>query len=138
MSCTVPYTGGCYANYNPNFTGSVKINGPYGKGDLLGADNPVYLNAARFQNPAPYTFGDTPRDNAARLRNTTGLSENFSLMRDIKTYENFTIHIAFDAFNAFNRTQFGTPGTSLAGGFGQITGQANAPRQFQGDVKIVF
>ena len=66
-----------------------------------------------FQNPAPYTFGDTPRNNAARLRNTTGLSESFSLMRDIKTYENINIHIAFDAFNAFNRTQFATPGTSL-------------------------
>ena len=44
VNCTVPYTGGCYADYNPSFTGPVKINGSYGKGDLLGADNPVYLN----------------------------------------------------------------------------------------------
>jgi hypothetical protein len=138
VSCTLPYVGSCYADYNPSFTGPVKINGSYGTGDLLGADNPVYFNAAKFQNPAPYTFGDTPRNNAARLRNTTSLSENFSLMRDIKTYENVTIHIAVDAFNAFNRTQFATPGTSLAGGFGQIGSQANGPRQFQGDVKIIF
>ena len=137
VSCTVPYTGGCYADYTPGFTGPVKINGSYGSGgNAIGGT--AYLNAAAFTTPAPYTFGDTPRNNAARLRNTTGLSENFSLMRDIKTYENFTIHIAFDAFNAFNRTQFNAPGTSLAGGFGQIGGQANAPRQFQGDVKIVF
>ena len=60
-------------------------------------------------------------------------------MRDIKTYENIKIHIAVDAFNAFNRTQFATPGTSLdSGGFGQIGSQANGPRQFQFDVKIIF
>jgi hypothetical protein len=138
VSCTLPDAGTCFADYNPSFSGSVKINGPYGKGDLLGADNPVYFNANAFQNPAPYTYGNTPRNNAARLRNTTALNESFSLMRDIKTYENVTIHIAVDAFNAFNRTQFSTPGYSLAGGFGQITSQANSPRQFQGDVKIIF
>ena len=97
VSCTLPYAGTCYADYNPSFSGPVKINGSYGTGDLLGADNPVYFNVTRFQDPAPYTFGNTPRTNSARLRNTTGLSQNFSLMRDINTFENIKIHIAIDA-----------------------------------------
>ncbi len=138
-NCTVPYAGGCYADYNPNFSGPIKINGSYGTGDLLGPDNPHYLDKNGFQDPAPYTFGNTPRTNAYRLRNTTVLSENFSLMRDIKLHENFTLHIAVDAFNAFNRTQFSAPSTNTtSSGFGQITGQANAPRQVQGNVKLIF
>jgi hypothetical protein len=137
-TCTVPYAGGCEADYAPGFTGSPRINGSFGKGDLLGGDNPVYLNMSAWQNPAPYTFGDQPRTNPYRLRNTTGLNENFSLMRDIKTYENVTVHISVDAFNAFNRVQFGFPGTSMGGGFGQVTTQANGPRQFQLNAKIIF
>ncbi len=138
-NCTVPFAGGCYPNYAPGFSGPIKINGSYGTGDLLGADNPHYLNANAFQEPAPYTFGNTPRTNAYRLRNTTGLNENFSLMRDIKLRESFTIHIALDAFNAFNRVQFSAPSIAFnSGGFGQITGQANSPRQVQGDVKLIF
>jgi len=138
-NCTVPYAGGCYADYNPSFTGPVRINGAYGKGDLLGPDNPHYLNINAFRDPAPYTFGDTPRTNAARLRNTTNLSENFSLMRDVKIWESIGIHISFDVFNAFNRTQFSSPGIAInSTGFGQITGQANGPRQFQGNAKIIF
>ena len=108
-------------------------------GEVVVGDRPV--NAAAFANPAPYTFGDTPRTLAYRLRNTSGFNENFSIMRDIKLYESISLHVAFDAFNAFNRTQFSAPNpqTNITStSFGEIGGQANTPRQFQGDVKIIF
>ena len=74
-----------------------------------------------------------------RLRNTTWLNENFSLARDIKATEFLTLHIAADAFNAFNRTQFSFPNTGInSGAFGLVGGQANSPRQFQFDFKIMF
>jgi hypothetical protein len=138
-NCTVPYAGGCYADYNPNFTGPIKINGSYGTGNLLGSSPPVYLNVNAFQDPAPYTFGDTPRTLAYKLRNTTGLNESFSLMRDIKIRENLTFHLAADTFNAFNRVQFSAPTIATnSAAFGLIGGQANTPREFQFDLKMIF
>ena len=62
-------------------------------------------------------------------------------MRDIKLYESISLHVAIDAFNAFNRTQFSAPNPQTninSVSFGEIGGQANTPRQFQGDVKLIF
>jgi hypothetical protein len=53
-SCNLPNAGGCRASYNPNFSGSVRIGGDWGSGDLLGA-RPVFLDRTAFMNPAPYT-----------------------------------------------------------------------------------
>ncbi|HXW15952.1 MAG TPA: hypothetical protein VEN79_15705, partial [Terriglobia bacterium] len=146
-NCTVPYSSsivpgnpGCYANYNPNFSGPIKMNGSYGSGpDVLSSTPPVYLNINAFETPAPYTFGNTPRTLAFGLRNTTALNENFSLVRDIKPTEFLTLHIAADAFNAFNRTQFSAPSIAInSANFGQVGAQANAPRTFQFETKIIF
>jgi hypothetical protein len=138
-NCTVPHTGGCYADYNPNFSGSIKINGSYGTGNLLGATPPVYLNINAFQEPAPYTFGGTPRNLAYHLRNTTGLNENLSLSRDIKLKEFLTLRLVADAFNAFNRVQFTAPNIAInSSAFGQIGSQYNTPREFQFDGKLIF
>ncbi len=131
---------GCYASYAPGFTGPVKINGSIGGGGaVLGASPVPYLNIAAYTDPPAYGFGDVPRTDASRLRNTTWLNENFSLARDIKATEFLTLHIAADAFNAFNRTQFSFPNTGInSGAFGLVGGQANSPRQFQFDFKIMF
>jgi len=42
-----------------------------------------------------------------------------------------------DAFNVFNRVNWGNPGTSANGGTGQIT-SANPPRQLQFGGKFSF
>jgi hypothetical protein len=138
-NCLVPYAGGCYADFNPNFSGPIKISGSYGSGDLLGPNPPTYLDINAFQEPASYTFGNTPRTMAYKLRNTTGLDEDFSLSRDIKLREYLTFHFAADVFNAFNRVQFSAPSTAInSAAFGQIGGQANTPRRFQVDAKLIF
>ena len=44
-----------------------------------------------------------------------------------------------EAFNVFNRVQFGTPSNNLNSlNFGQITGQANSPRTMQVAQKIYW
>ena len=35
-TCNLPNAGTCYADFNPNFSGPVRINGDYGDGDVLG------------------------------------------------------------------------------------------------------
>jgi hypothetical protein len=131
-NCDVPYTGGCYADYAPNFTGPVRINGSYGSGNLLGATPPAFLNINAFAEPASFTFGNTPRTLPYDLRGPWGFNEDFSLIRDIKLGERLTFEIQGDVFNAFNRVQFGAPATAInAANFGQIGSQANTPRQFQ-------
>jgi hypothetical protein len=36
-TCTLPQAGTCYASFNPNFTGPVRINGDWGNGDVKAA-----------------------------------------------------------------------------------------------------
>lgn len=138
-NCDVPYAGTCYADYAPGFTGPIRINGSYGSGDILGANPPKFLNINAFAEPAPFTFGNTPRTLAFNLRNTWGFNESFSLMRNIKIRENMSFQIQADAFNAFNRVQFSAPSTAInSTAFGLIGGQANTPRQFQLEGKFLF
>jgi hypothetical protein len=50
-------------------------------------------------------------------------------------------HLEFrvESFNAFNHPQFSGPAATWnAGGFGSVTGQANAPRQVQMALKLYF
>jgi len=146
-ACNVPYTGtvggsnaqNCYADFNPDFHGPVRINGSYGSGSLLGPNPPVFLDKNAFQNPAPYTFGDTPRTMAYRLRNTPTINENFMLMRDFRIRESFSAHFAVSAYNAFNRVQFSAPSQDItSAGFGLVGGQANSPRSVQLEFKLLF
>ncbi len=51
-ACNLPNAGTCYADFNPDFTGAVRINGDYGDGDVLGANPPAYIDRAAFQSPA--------------------------------------------------------------------------------------
>jgi hypothetical protein len=139
-SCNAPYTGACYASFNPAFSGPVRINGSYGTGDLLGKDNPAYINAAAFANPAAFTFGNTPPTLAYNLRNPPLFDEDFAVQRRFAITEKAALEFRAESFNAFNRVVFSGPSISNinSSGFGKITGQANNPRQFQLSAKIVF
>ena len=82
-TCNLPNAGRCYADFNPNFSGPVRINGDYGDGDVLSTTNPpTYIDRAAFQSPAPFTFGNTPRTLAHDLRNPNYFNQDFSVRRD--------------------------------------------------------
>lgn len=136
-TCNVPYTGGCYADYSPNFQGSARINGKYGSGD---PSKTSYINSAAFQNAAPYTFGNTPRTLAYSLRNPWTLNEDATLGKDFSFDQRIKVRIQVDAFNLFNRTVFGGISTDVSNpdSFGTVGNQANRPRQLQLEAYISF
>ena len=64
---------------------------------------------------------------------------DFSLLKNFQVYDRAQIQARFDAFNAFNRTQFSAPNLSpTSSTFGTSSGQQNSSRQLQGGVHIIF
>jgi len=98
----------------------------------------------RFLKPAnafpvqPNGFGNATRYNP-KVRSFWGQSENVSIARTFRITESVRIDLRGEAFNIFNRTIFGTGSTNLnAGNFGQVTNQANDPRQMQMGLKVYW
>jgi hypothetical protein len=138
-SCTLPNAGGCRASYNPAFTGDVRIGGEWGSGDLLGA-RPRFLDPAAFQNPAPYTYGDTPGAGAYGLYGPGFWNEDASLMRQFGVTERVKVDFIAEAFNITNSVIFNGPASLDINNanFGRITGVQNSPRSFQLALKLQF
>jgi hypothetical protein len=139
-ACLVPYTGGCYANYNPNFQGKLRINGSYGSGNPKGAAATSYINVNVFENPASFTFGDTPRTAPAGLYNPWSLNESLSLSKSFALPKELgSLKLQADAFNLFNRVEFGGINTSItSSAFGTVSSQVNSPRNLQFEAYIKF
>jgi len=138
-ACQLPSAGGCRASYNPAFSGPVRINGEWGSGDLLGA-RPTFLDARAFQNPAPYTYGNTPGAGAYGLYNPGFWNEDVSVTRRFSVTERLKIDFSADAFNLANTVAFNGPASLDINNanFGRITSQQNAPRSVQLALKLSF
>jgi hypothetical protein len=97
-----------------------------------------YFNTPVFSQPAPFTFGNI----GPTLPNVRAPGvENFdlSLFKNFHPLEKLTLQFHAEAFNAFNRVQFGAPNQVLSSGqFGVISTQANTPRQIQFALKLLF
>ena len=128
-NCNTPNAGSCYASYNRAFDGPVHIGGDYGSGDVRSA---VYLDRNAFIQPAPFTYGDTPRTGAYGLRGHSNSNESVSLKRDFVVREGWKLALQADALNVFNWVQFANPNIATNNAnFGKITGVANTPRVLQ-------
>jgi hypothetical protein len=84
-----------------------------------------WLNLAAFTTPANGTWGDTPRDAAvgpSNWQDDMAMNKNFHLV------ERFTLNLRAEAFNIFNRPQWGLPNAnfSSASSFGTITTVLNS------------
>jgi hypothetical protein len=80
--------GTCIPNYNPGFTGPVRINGGYGDGNVLGSSPTSYLNRTAFVAPAAYTVGNLPRTGVYGLNAPYNSSIDLSLRREFVIREN--------------------------------------------------
>jgi len=137
-SCNLPNAGTCYADFTPNFSGPVRINGDYGDGDVLGPNPPTYIDRAAFQSPAPFTYGNTPRTLAHDLRNPSFFNQDFSVRRDFHAGRT-KIGFGVDVFNLFNNVVFGGIQTNITNtNFGRVSSQANTPRVGQIKVRLEF
>ncbi|HEY3454494.1 MAG TPA: TonB-dependent receptor [Bryobacteraceae bacterium] len=129
----------CMASYAPNFSGPVRINGDYGNGNALAPGAVSYIDKKAFADPAPYTFGNTPRAAPYGLFAPSLLGEDISIRRQISITERVKIALSGDFFNITNSVYFAAPGTNIdSSTFGQVTTTANLPRKLQINARLTF
>jgi hypothetical protein len=138
--CNTPgLTTTCIVSVNPNFSGSVRINGNYGDGNATGTGALAYINKAAFIDPAPYTFGNAGRTAPYGLFAPHILDEDISIRREFPLHERVRLALQADMFNMTNSVDFAAPGVNIdSANFGQVTSQANLPRKFQIVGRITF
>jgi len=131
--------GTCFPNYNPAFTGSVRINGNYGSGNVYGATQTPYLDRTAFLDAAPYTWGTAPRSAPYGLTAPAIMDTDVSIRREFPIRESVKIAFQADAFNLFNQVCFGAPGMNPdQASFGTLTTQANQARKLQLNARVTF
>ncbi|MFB3906668.1 MAG: TonB-dependent receptor domain-containing protein [Acidobacteriota bacterium] len=116
-----------------NSTGkSGKLTGPVQ--DRLSA----YFDKTAFAQPAAFTFGNLgPR--LPDIRNDGIYNWDLSVFKNFRLTEQLKLQFRAEALNAFNTPRFSGPNTSVtSSSFGIISSQANAPRQIQFGLKVLF
>jgi TonB-dependent receptor-like protein len=137
-ACNLPSAGTCYADFNPNFSGEVRINGDYGDGDVRGTNPPSFIDRTAFQSPAAFTYGNTPRTLAFDLRNPSFFNQDLSVRRDFRI-SRVTLGLGADVFNLFNNVVFWGIQTNITNAnFGRVSNQTNTPRVGQIKVRLEF
>jgi len=140
-NCNVPQAGTCWASYNPNFTGPVRINGDWGNGNVLGAvaSTTPFIDVNAFISPASFTYGNTPATGAYGLRNPHFFNQDVNVSRNFQIRETLRLAFGADAFNLFNNVRFGTINTNItSASFGKPGAQINLPRVVQFKLRIEF
>ena len=97
-----------------------------------------YFDKDVFSQPAAFTFGNMA-NYAPDLRSPGIRNWDLSIFKEWRVKERATVQFRAEAFNAFNTVRFGAPNTSVTSNqFGQISTQANSPRQVQFGLKLLF
>ncbi|MBZ5584737.1 MAG: carboxypeptidase regulatory-like domain-containing protein [Acidobacteriia bacterium] len=137
-NCTLPSGGSCYADLTANFSGPIHINGSPSDANLRASNAPSFLATGVFQNPAAYTYGNSPRSLVYKLHNVNSFNQNASLKRDFRIRERITLAFQADASNVFNLVIFGNPSNNFnSTGYGKVT-STNSPRVVQFNGRITF
>ena len=116
-----------------NSTGkSGKLSGPVD--ERLNA----YFDKLAYAQPAAFTFGNMgPR--LPDIRNDGVRNFDLSVFKNFQVIERVKVQFRMEALNAFNTPRFSGPNTSVtSSSFGIISSQANAPRQVQFGLKVLF
>src|SRR5215510_3571338 len=130
-TCNVPQAGTCWASYNPNFTGSVRLEGD-------GGVSP-FIDVNAFLSPASFTYGNTPATGAYGLRNPHFFNQDLSATRNFQIREDLRFVFGADSFNLFNNVRLGSINTNITNSnFGKAAAQVNLPRVFQFKLRVEF
>jgi len=102
-----------------------------------GFDTPVTDNANySYDAPGTYNYRTFPE---YLLRSDPTKNFDFSILKNFTLYDRIILQPRVDAFNAFNRPQFGSANvTPTSSAFGVITSQLNSGRQLQGGIHLTF
>jgi hypothetical protein len=100
-----------------------------------------WFNTACFSLPAPYTFGNESRTDSS-LRGPGIANYDFAVFKRTAITERFNVEFRAEAFNLFNRVQFGQPNlaytTAANSTFGVISSQLNQPRLMQMALRLRY
>jgi hypothetical protein len=150
--------GGWQINGNTTFQSGppLQITGGSGSGSFAGTqrpnwngENPTlsgsvtdrllrYFDTSDFSFNAPFTFGNAPRL-MPNLRGPGTCNFDISIFKNTQITEQFKLQFRAEAFNVFNRVQFGNPNTNInSSAFGVISSQQNIPRNIQLGLRLLF
>jgi hypothetical protein len=97
-----------------------------------------WFNTACFTAPGLFSFGNESRVDS-NIRSGGAANFDLSASKNFKVYSRLTGKFSVEAFNLFNRTQFGAPDSGLGdGAFGIVTSQRNLPRVLQLAARFSF
>jgi len=99
------------------------------------------FNTSCYSVPGAFTFGSESRTDPV-LRGAGINNWNASIYKITTLTERFRLEFRAEAFNLFNRVQFGNPGvqasTAAGNTFGIISSQLNTPRLIQLAMKLTY
>jgi hypothetical protein len=94
-----------------------------------------WFNTAAFANPAPFTFGNSPR---SLLRGPALVTTDLTLEKAVGIVGHVKVDLRAEAYNLLNRTNLNIPGSTLgAADFGVIT-SARPARTMQLGARLSF
>jgi hypothetical protein len=97
-----------------------------------------WFDTAQFRQPEQYTFGTLGRVHPT-LRADRVENVDFSIFKNYSFGERAQLQFRGEAFNLLNHVIFGAPNAQVGAlAFGQVTSQANSPRQVQLALKLRF
>jgi hypothetical protein len=97
----------------------------------------LLLNPAAFSTPGVNQFGTSAQ--VLNARQCPVYNEDLGLIKRFYIKESMFFEFRFEMFNAFNRVIFGAPAASINNSnFGQVSSQANSPRNGQLAAKFYF
>jgi hypothetical protein len=124
------------------FTTSQRPNNDGRKARLTGGTESArvarWFDTSVFSQPPSFTFGNTgrilPDTRGPGMRNS-----DLSILKNVPVRERYRFQYRLEMFNAFNTTQFATPGTTVnTGAFGVISNVQVQPRQIQMALKFLW
>jgi len=130
-------------------TNTLNNNGPAQRASFVPGANPIrggaiqkrlnrYYNIDAFTAPGQFTYGNTPRY-LSYLRAPGVANYDMSIFRNVPIHDRLKVEFRFEAFNVFNRVQFGAPDTTTGAiTAGTINSQVNQPRDLQLAVRATF
>ncbi len=139
----VSASSGTAYDVQTNDSSIANTNNLYGaeRADVVGdphanTDSIHPINTAAFAIPAPFTFGNMPRNS---LRNPWSSNLDLSVFRSFSLPKNTRLEFRVEAFNALNQVIFGEPDNGLEDpNFGVVSATANTERQLQVAGKFYF
>ena len=131
-ACNLPNAGNCYADFNPAFSGPVRINGDYGDGDVLGADPADLHRSQRVRVAAGVHLRQHAAHAGVRPAQPELLQPGPEHPPRLPAARGLKLGLGVEVFNLFNTVVFGGINTNITNAnFGRVSSQTNTPRVAQ-------